>query len=247
VATYVLVLLLELSPAALERWGLERASRIVDRAMPWLLALGLLLPTMHQSSLGTMMLLPGPRVHALWSTPLLPLLFLLSCLVMGYGVVVGESLLASRAFGRRYETALLADLGQVAMWVTAAWLGLRLVDLALRGALPLVATGRGLVFLVETALHVAAVAMLASAGRRAQPVVQLRAAMLLVLAGAMYRVDTYLVAFQPGAHFSYFPSVPELLITLGILALELALYILAVKKLPILAGEPRGRLATAAA
>jgi Ni/Fe-hydrogenase subunit HybB-like protein len=246
VATYVLVLVLELSPAALEKWRMERLAGVVDRFMPWLLALGLLLPTMHQSSLGTMMLLPGPRVHALWSTPWLPLLFLLSCLVMGYGVVVGESLLAARAFGRRYETVLLADLGKVAMWVTAAWLSLRLVDVVLRGALPLVASGRGVVFLIETALHVAAVVLLASASRRAQPVVQLQAAMLLVLAGAMYRVDTYLVAFQPGAHFSYFPAVPEILITIGILALEVALYVLAVKKLPILAGEPSGRLATAA-
>ena len=86
VAAYNLVLLVELSPALFEKLqhsasqGLRSVAskglRVVERGLPWILALGLLLPTMHQSSLGTMMLLPGPRMHPLWFTPWLPLLFL---------------------------------------------------------------------------------------------------------------------------------------------------------------------------
>ena len=62
--------------------------------------------------------------------------------------------------------------------------------------------------------------------------------MLLVLGGAVYRLNIYLVAFRPGQNWSYFPAVPELLITFGIVAAEIALYVAVVKTFPILAGEP---------
>jgi len=60
---------------------------------------------------------------------------------------------------------------------------------------------------------------------------------LIVLAGTVFRVNTYLVAFRPGSHWAYFPSLPEILITFGIVALEVALYVAAVKKFPILSGH----------
>lgn len=248
VATYVLVLLVEMSPALFEKWRdhprsgtrdfAAKGLRFMDRALPWILALGLLLPTMHQSSLGTMMLLPGPRLHALWFTPWLPFLFLVSCLVMGYGIVVIESAFASWGFGRRRETAMLAKLSRVAMWVTAFWVVFRVAEVALAGELVHALRGRGFAFLLEVALHLAGVVALASAARRSDPVWQVRAGLLLVGAGALYRINTYLVAFRPGDHWSYFPALPELAITLGIFALEIALYLWAVRRLPILAGAP---------
>jgi hypothetical protein len=60
----------------------------------------------------------------------------------------------------------------------------------------------------------------------------------LVVGGTVYRFNVYLVGFRPGENWSYFPAVPELLITFGIVALEIALYVAAVKTFPILVGEP---------
>jgi Ni/Fe-hydrogenase subunit HybB-like protein len=241
------VLLVELSPAAFERWragshaGLralaDKAGPVVDRLMILVLAAGLLLPTMHQSSLGTMMLLPGPRLHPLWFTPFLPLLFLVNCVLMGFGVVALESHLAASAFGRRRETAMLASLGRVASFVAWCFLAFRLVDIVARGALSTAVSGYGLALLSELALTAAGAAILASAARRARPGQQFLAGMLLVLGGAVYRFNVYLVGFRPGSHWSYFPAVPELLITMGIVALEIALYVYAVRSFPILAGE----------
>jgi Ni/Fe-hydrogenase subunit HybB-like protein len=59
---------------------------------------------------------------------------------------------------------------------------------------------------------------------------------LLMLAGAVYRFDAYITAYNPGPNWNYFPNLPELLITLGVIALEIALYIFIVKKYPILGG-----------
>jgi Ni/Fe-hydrogenase subunit HybB-like protein len=248
VATYVAVLLVELSPAFFEKWkaspdaGLrkfaERGMGVVEKAMLFLLALGILLPTMHQSSLGTMMLLPGPRLHPLWSTPWLPFLFLVNCIVMGYGVVVLESHASASAFGVRRETGMLASLAKVAMGVALFFVAFRLVDIALRGQLGALASWYGLAVLVELGLLLAAAVVLMSEARRRRPRQQVTAALLLVVGGTVYRFNVYLVGFRPGSHWSYFPAVPELLITFGIVALEVALYVAAVRTFPILAGTP---------
>lgn len=247
VAAYVLVLLVEMSPALFEKWRDEpanprremakKALGTLDRGMPWILALGLLLPTMHQSSLGTMMLLPGPRMHPLWFTPWLPFLFLVNCVVMGYAIVAIESAFSSWAFGRPRETAMLERLGKVALGVTAFWTLFRVVEVALAGELAFIGRGnRSWLFVAEVVVHLVAIALLASPRWRARADLQLRAAILLVLAGALFRVNTYLVAFRPGAHWSYFPAIPELAITIGIFSLEVAIYIWAVRRFPILAG-----------
>jgi len=246
VAAYATVLLIELSPALFEKLRAGAASgtkrfaegalRVVEKNFVWLLALGLLLPTMHQSSLGTMMLLPGPKVHPLWFTPWLPLLFLVNCIIMGLAVVTLESTFAAAAFGRRRETRMLASLLHVAAWVALGWVAFRLAVVALSGKLSYLASGYGVAFLAEVGLLVVAAVMLLSAERRGRPSCQVRAAILLLLGGALHRVNTYLVAFRPGEHFSYFPSVPELLITFGIIAAEVAIYIAVVKTLPILHG-----------
>jgi Ni/Fe-hydrogenase subunit HybB-like protein len=70
-----------------------------------------------------------------------------------------------------------------------------------------------------------------------------RAGMLFILAGSLYRFSTYIIAFIPDPGARYFPTAPELFITLGIVALEIMIYVAIVKRFPILAG---GR-ATAAA
>jgi Ni/Fe-hydrogenase subunit HybB-like protein len=246
VATYVAVLLIELSPAFFEKWktspdaGLRRFAEkgmgLVDKAMIFLLALGILLPTMHQSSLGTMMLLSGPRLHPLWFTPWLPFLFLVNCIVMGYGVVVLESHASASAFGTRRETGMLASLAKVAMGLAWFFVAFRVVDIALRGQLGALASWYGLAVLLELGLLVAAAVLLSSDANRRTPRQQVLAALLLVVGGTVYRFNVYLVGFRPGSQWSYFPAVPELLITFGIVALEIALYVAAVRTFPILAG-----------
>jgi Ni/Fe-hydrogenase subunit HybB-like protein len=248
VATYVLVVLLELSPAAFEKWrtspdtGLrqlaEKGLAVVGKAMPFIIALGLLLPTMHQSSLGTMMLLPGPRLHALWFTPWLPLLFLVNCVVMGIGVVMIESHASASVFHRRRETAMLASLGRVGAGAALFFVAFRLADLSIRGKLATLASWYGLAVAAELLIVAAGAGMLVSRARGRSPRRQVIAGMLLVLGGTVYRFNVYLVGFRPGSHWSYFPAVPELFITFGIVALEIVLYVAAVRTFPILAGRP---------
>src|SRR3954469_15142275 len=146
IMSYTAVLWIELSPAFLERaeqagWPALRrfAARtrpIVEKALLWILALGILLPTMHQSSLGALMLIAGPRLHPLWNTGWLPLLFLLSCIVMGYAAVGFDAVLSSWLFKSSPERAMLASLGQAIVPLGTIYVLLRLLDIAGRGQLP---------------------------------------------------------------------------------------------------------------
>ena len=69
------------------------------------------------------------------------------------------------------------------------------------------------------------------------------ASVLMLLAGSLYRFNAYIVAYNPGPGWSYFLAVPELIITLGVVACELVVYIYVVKRFPILSGAPSAQSA----
>ena len=251
ITSYVLVLWIELSPAFLqkaEEVGTAPLKRFaartrpkVERVLLWVTVLGILLPTMHQSSLGALMLIAGPRLHPLWNTGWLPLLFLLSCLAMGFAAVVFEAVLSSWMFKREPEREMLAGLGKAVVPFGLAYLGLRTVDLVLRGQIGALFAFDlySVMALLEYAVTVSAILILASDARRRQLGDLFRAAMLFMIAGSLYRFDTYLVAFMPGPNWSYFPSVTEILVTVGLISGEVMLYIAIVKVFPILTLEKR--------
>jgi Ni/Fe-hydrogenase subunit HybB-like protein len=251
IMAYVVVLWIELSPAFLERGTTASTPRIrefstwakprVERALIWIIALGMLLPTMHQSSLGSLMLLAGPRLHPLWNTPLLPLLFLVSCIGMGYAAVVMEGTLSSMLMRRPLERHMLAGLGRAMVPVFGIYLVLRIGDLIWRGQLGALFAFdlHSVASLIELTLFIAAPAMLLTDAQRRDVTNLFRAAMVLLAAGSLYRIDTFLVAFNPGPQWSYFPSVGEILITVGLVAMEILGYIAIVRYFPILTAQTR--------
>lgn len=248
IMAYTIVVWIELSPAFLERARTSSAPKLrsfgqralprTRKLLPLVVALGMLLPTMHQSSLGSLLLLSGPRLHPLWNTPILPLLFLVSCIFMGFAAVVVESCLSSKVLGRRPDTDMMARLGGMTVRVLGAFLLVRFVDLVVRGQLATLFRFDlySIMSLLEWALALAAVALLWDNQGRNNPGKLFLASMLLLLHGGLYRFDVYLVAFRPGANWSYFPSVIEILVTVGLVAFEIAAYIALIKTFPILTG-----------
>ncbi|HEX6853320.1 MAG TPA: Ni/Fe-hydrogenase cytochrome b subunit [Candidatus Polarisedimenticolaceae bacterium] len=251
VMAYIVVLWIELAPAFLETWkknnwmGLaslsEKLLPVLDRALPFILALGLLLPTMHQSSLGTVMLLTGHKLHPLWNSPFLPLLFLLGCISMGYAVVVWESTLSSWLLKRPSEQGILADLAKAVVPFSVVFLVIRWADLAWRGALGSAFQPNLLAFMfwVEHLLLIASCVMVLSRRAATDRGFLFQAAMLMMLAGGVYRFDAYIIGFNPGDNWAYFPAAPELLITVGLVALEILGYVVIIKLFPILSGAPK--------
>jgi Ni/Fe-hydrogenase subunit HybB-like protein len=94
VTAYILVMWIEFSPVFLEKLGLHDVRKKLNKWLFFFIALGVLLPMMHQSSLGTMLVVMGDQVNPLWQTPFVPLIYLLTAIVIGYGVVLFESCVA---------------------------------------------------------------------------------------------------------------------------------------------------------
>lgn len=230
IMSYIVVAWIELSPSFLPK----RFVVYLEKVLPFLIALGILLPTMHQSSLGSLMMVASTKVHPLWHSQLLPLLFLVSVIGMGYAGAVLEATVSGRVFKLEPETDLLSRIGRAVSYCFIAYLVIRLAGLAANGFPGFGANGMTILFLVEIALFAVPSWLLLDEKRMRDPGQLFLAAMLAVLAGAVYRFDVYLVAFDPGANWHYFPSIPEMLVTIGFVSLEIAAYTLVVKLFPVL-------------
>jgi Ni/Fe-hydrogenase subunit HybB-like protein len=238
IAAYVVVLWIELLPSVLEVYpqnskAVEWRHRL-ERWLPVIAAVGILLPTMHQSSLGTLMIIAGYKLSPLWQTHLLPFFFLLSAISMGFAVTVFESVLSSTVFKRPYETSMLARISVGMAWLIVVFLVIRCVDLLLRGA-PVFTSGlQSFMLILETIFFLVPVILLFLPESRQNLRWVFVAAVSMLLAGSLYRFNAFLIGFNPGAGWRYFPSVGEIMVTLSIVAIELMAYLYFVKKFPVL-------------
>jgi len=240
VATYILILVIEFAPALLEKLGKRDLLKALNKVLFLFIALGILLPTMHQSSLGSLLIAMGHKIHPLWqSMHLQPLLAILSALIMGFSIVVFEASASAVGFRRKSESHLLTGLQKATIGLLLAFLVVRLVVLVAQGKLGLIFAGdfASLMFVLEMALFVTPLVILRSPERRRRGSSLLIAAVSMLLAGTLYRFNAFLFTFDPGPGYSYFPSVPEIMITLSIIALELMVFLVAVKTLPVLHRE----------
>jgi len=235
VGAYVAVLWVEFSPTFLEKFGTDNAKAFMNKIMFIFIALGILLPTMHQSSLGTVMVVAGNKLSPLWWTRLLPLLFLISCIFLGYAIVVCESSITGSQYPIHDETDILGKVSGVMAWLIAVYLVIRFADVVIRGHLNLAFRGdlNGNMFLLENLLLLVPMAVLFVPVNRKNSRAMFFCAVSIVLAAVLYRFNTYIIGFDPGNGWHYFPSVGEIFISLGIVSLEIMAFLYFIKRLPI--------------
>ena len=239
ITAYIIVMWIEFSPAFLEKFGLTDIKKKLNKALFFFIALGILLPSMHQSSLGSLLVVFGYQVHPLWQTILLPLLYLMTAVTIGFAIVIFEACLSSSGFKRPLEMDILTKLSRLMTWILAAYLAVRLVDLIARGALGYMfeLSVEAFWFWVEMALFITPMVLLAKPAERMKPAKLFVAAFCLMLAGFMLRINSFLVGYETGPGWHYFPSVPEIMVSIGMIALEILGYIVLVRYLPILPKE----------
>ncbi|MCU7847085.1 MAG: Ni/Fe-hydrogenase cytochrome b subunit [Candidatus Thiodiazotropha sp. (ex Lucinoma kastoroae)] len=237
VATYILVLFIEFSPTLLEKIGAKDLLKTLNKVLFFFIALGVLLPTMHQSSLGSMLIAMGHKVHPLWqSLHIQPLLAVMTALMMGFAIVVFEASFTAVGFRRPSETPLLTRLSKGIVGLMGLYLIIRFVEIILRGKLGLIFAGDlgSWMFLLETTLFIFPLLVLLSPSLRQRGPYLLYAAVSMLFAGALYRFNAFLITYDPGPGYSYFPSVSEIMVTAGVVAIEIMAYLFLVKKFPVL-------------
>ena len=218
---------------------LHRCAPPLRRIYPFMLIGAYLLPLMHQSALGGLMLLAGDKVHPLWQTPFLPLLYLLAAGLCGLGFVIFLLLMSCLRYSRTLDLQILGELGALLSSACFLFLVVRAGDLIWRGQLHAVFAfdAMSFMFLIETALILTPAVALLWKSVRERPRSLLIVATLACLGGMFYRFVPTTIAFMPARNAAYFPSLPELFMCIGYISLGIAAFLLVVKYFAVLPGE----------
>ena len=241
VVTYTAVLALEFSPVLFERFKWHFPLKVIRSIQIPLVIAGVCLSTLHQSSLGSMLLMTPTYLHPLWYTPILPVLFLNSAIAVGPAMVMFESTLTGKALGHRQSHDIMEGLGRVIPYILGVYLLLKLTDLAVSNELGLVFTAypANLFWLAEILIGVVAPIVLFSMKSFRRSDTRLFWGAALVVAGLMlnrFNVSMLWLDMRPG--FSYAPHWMELAISAGLVADSMLVMWLAYKLLPILQHDP---------
>jgi Ni/Fe-hydrogenase subunit HybB-like protein len=226
VTLYSTVLFLEFIPVVFERFGWHKPIEWVHRISVPLMIIGILLSTLHQSSIGSLFLIVPSKLYPLWYTPLLPLLFYVSAIAVGMAMTIFESWHSSRAFGRALELPLLASLGRVLAVTMSVFLWIRFLDLFHRDALQLLSRNRieTWLFGLEMALMVIPTILLYQRKIRLRPGGLYACAVMVLFGFVANRLNVATTGLEAGSGTHYLPKWSEIAVTLSIIAAGFAIF-----------------------
>lgn len=239
VTLYSTVLFLEFLPVVLDRFKLHTAKRLLHGMMLPVVIAGVILSTLHQSSLGSVFLIMPTKLHPLWYSPWLPVLFYLSAIGVGMAMTIFESWHSARAFRRHLEIGLVRRMTRVLAVVIAVYFALRFMDMFKRKAFAaLFEPGfERWLFLLEVALMAGPMVLFLFERSRRSPRTIYIGAVTFVLGFVANRLNVGLTGFERSAGVNYFPSWQEIAITLMMIALGFAIFRFAATHLPIFEEE----------
>ncbi|HUB33387.1 MAG TPA: Ni/Fe-hydrogenase cytochrome b subunit [Bryobacteraceae bacterium] len=242
VTLYSTVLFLEFVPVVCERFGWAKPAEWIHRISVPLMILGILLSTLHQSSLGSLFLIVPAKLYPLWYSPVLPLLFFVSAIAVGLAMTIFESWHSSRAFGRALELPLLASLGRVLAVTMSVYLWIRFLDLLQRGVLPLVARNRmeTWLFALEIGLALVPTVLLYQRSVRMRPGALYACAVMVVFSVIANRLNVGTTGLEAGSGTHYTPKWSEIAITLSIVAAGFAIFRMVAGYFPIFEAQAHG-------
>jgi len=247
VTLYTTVLALEFAPVVFERLGWKQPLSWLRFISVPLMILGVILSTLHQSSLGSLYLIVPHKLYALWYTPVLPVFFYLSAICVGLAMTIFESWHSSRAFGRQLELPLAAGLARVMAVLLMTFLFARFLDLGQRGALALLRENRTetWLFALETALLAVPTVLLFQRRVRWNPARLYGCAVLVIFGFIANRLNVSVTGMEAGSGTHYIPKWTEIAVTLSIVALGFAIFRVIARHFPVFAAH-RAEAASAA-
>ena len=242
VGGYTVVQLVEFGHIFIEKVHAPRLARAMHRIYAPVLIVGVILPVLHQSALGSLYVIAKGKLDPLWWSLLLPLFFLLSSFFVGPAMVTVENFLSARSHREhRPPSPLLREMMRLAAWLMVAYLVLKVADLAWRGVIPHLLDGSVVsdLFLAEIALGVAAPTIMIFMPRvRSSARGLVTAAALVALGVALNRANVVFTGMAASAGgVAYFPYWMEFAVTIGLISVGLLAYLFITENFPILPGR----------
>ena len=247
VMSYLTVLAIEFAPVVLERFpALHKIAHLIHKFIMPFVILGVVLSTLHQSSLGSLLLIQPAKLHPLWWTPILPIMFFNSAISVGLAMIILESSLSSRYFQRGLETHLLEKLAKAIPVVLGIYLILKFGELAYAGDLGYLFTSGGfsILFWAEILIGIVTPLIWFSIKKNRQSANGLLTGAIILLVGMIlnrFNVSWFGVVhpdpmfYMPTfmSNVKYIPTLPEVSISLGIFAAGILAFGLASKYFPV--------------
>ncbi|MDX1674277.1 MAG: NrfD/PsrC family molybdoenzyme membrane anchor subunit [Longimicrobiales bacterium] len=239
---YMTAEFLEFSPAVAEWLGWRRVHRLLSRLTLGVVVFGISLSLLHQSGLGALYLMARDKIHPLWYSEFIPILFLVSSIFAGLSLVIFEGSITHKVFHHRVGRKLRAThddivigLGRIAGMTMFVYLFLALLVFAHGQRWQYLSSGWGAWYLLEIVGLVAVPAVLFIRGYRTENLPMIRAASLLTLAGILVnRLNVSVIAYRWYDPAHYIPSWMEFAVSLAVIAAELWVFRWVVNRMPVL-------------
>ncbi len=243
VMLYSTVLLLEFSPVPLEKFS--RYAKIRNFLMRYrfiLVLLGIMLSTLHQSSLGSLFLAMPYKLHPLWYSPFLPIQFFISAAALGLMMVAFESLLSHWLYRRKPETELIAKLCKAAIWVLSIYFIIRIADIIIAGETSLIFDGSfdSYLFIIEMIISVIIPVIIFAVPRfRQNNRLQWVGSFMVVFGMVFNRLNVGGLAMLSTTGDSYIPSWTEIIISLGVVSTAALVFLFVIEKFNVWKKQPQ--------
>ena len=240
VMLYLGIMAVEFAPVVFERFRLEKPLRILKLVSTPVVITGVVVAVIHQSALGSLYLIVPGKLHPLWYTPLLPVLFFVSALAAGLAMTIFESTMSARHYNHALEKPLLLGIGRVLLIVLVVYNILRVHDLVHTGSIRYAFAGgyEASMFWIEIALTlVAPIALLAVPKIRNNPLSLYIVSIVTVFGFVVNRLNVAVTGMESASGVRYVPKWSELSVTAMMIAFGVFWFALAVRYLPIFTHE----------
>jgi Ni/Fe-hydrogenase subunit HybB-like protein len=243
VMSYLTVLAVEFAPVIFEGVKWQKTAHVLHKFIMPFVILGVVLSTLHQSSLGSLLLIQPTKLHALWWTPLLPVMFFTSALTIGLSMIILESSLSSRYFKRGLEVNLLEKLARAVPYTAGLYLALKFGELAFAGELGLLFTGgsMSLLFWAEILFGcVTPMVLFTNKKIRLSPKGLLFGAIVTLFGMILNRFNVSWFAVGRLTDVSYVPSLVEMSVSVAIFSAGILAFGLFAKHFPVFETQHQG-------
>jgi Ni/Fe-hydrogenase subunit HybB-like protein len=243
---YMIAELIEFSPAIAEWLGARRARKILSGMTIGAVIFGITLSTLHQSGLGALFLMAKDKIHPLWYSEFIPLMFLVSSVFAGLSMVIFEGSISHKVFfsqisekNHKAQSGILQGLAKICAGALFAYLFLQLIVLIHGKHWDLLNTKMGYWYLLEMLGFVLLPMMLFLYSYRTRNVLIIRIAAILTMLGVILnRLNVSVIGFKWDAPQHYYPSWMEIVVTLTVIFTEILIFRWVINRMPVLRDSP---------
>jgi len=237
---YMATEFIEFSPIIAKWLHKEKLLRFLRGLTIAAVIFGVTLSMLHQSGLGALFLLAKSKIHPLWYTEFIPILFFVSSIYAGLSMIILEGTISHRVL-RDYVNLssdefnrIIFGLARGASVTMFVYYFFKLLVFLHEKHWELLGDGWGAWFLLEVLGLVLVPCVLFAFGARNRNPGIIKLASALALIGIVFnRLNISIIAFNWFVPVHYYPSWQEIVVTLMIIFLEIWVFRWIVTRMPV--------------